>query len=136
MAKVLELQLQHSVLLVNIQGWFPLELNGWISLKSKGFSRVFSSTKTSNQNFEFSRIQEHQFFRTQTSLWTNSHIYAWQVGSIYFYMFSHLLHQIIVKGYENYMFYSVWNLVSSKTLNAVLNFFSHSLSNMSIGTNF
>ena len=33
-----------SVLLKNIQGWFPLELTGLISLQSKGFSRVFSST--------------------------------------------------------------------------------------------
>ena len=33
-----------SVLPMNIQGWFPLGLTGWISLLSKGLSRVFSST--------------------------------------------------------------------------------------------
>ena len=33
-----------SVLPMNIQGWFPLELTGWVSLQSKGLSRVFSST--------------------------------------------------------------------------------------------
>ena len=33
-----------SVLPVNIQDWFPLHLTGWISLQSKGLSRVFSST--------------------------------------------------------------------------------------------
>ena len=41
-----------SVLLMNIQGWFPLELTGLISLQSNGFSRVFSRTT----------IWKHQFF--------------------------------------------------------------------------
>ena len=52
-----------SVLPMNIQDWFPL---GWtrIFLQSKGLSRVFSSTT----------IQKHQFFITQPSLWSNSHI--------------------------------------------------------------
>ena len=50
-AKVLELQLQ-SFQWMNLQGWFPLGLNGLISLLSKGLSRVFSSTT----------IQKHQFF--------------------------------------------------------------------------
>ena len=56
-AKVLELQLQ-SLQWMNIQGWFPLGLNGLISLLSKGLSRVLSSTA----------IQKHQFFSTQLSL--------------------------------------------------------------------
>ena len=47
-----------SVLPVNIQDWFPLGWTGWISLKSKGFLRVFSNTT----------IQKHQFFGTQLSL--------------------------------------------------------------------
>ena len=47
-----------SVLLMNIQGWFPLGLTGWISLQSKGPSRVFSRTT----------VQKHQFFGTQLSL--------------------------------------------------------------------
>ena len=50
--QVLELQLQHPVLPMSIQGWFPLGLTGLISLQSKGLSRVFSSTT----------IQNHQFF--------------------------------------------------------------------------
>ena len=51
MAKVLEFQLQSaSVLPMNIQGRFPLGLTGFISLQSKGLSRVFSSTT----------IQKHQ----------------------------------------------------------------------------
>ena len=51
----------------NIEDWFPLGLNGLIALLSKGFSRVFSNTT----------IQKHQFFSTQLSLWSNSHIHTW-----------------------------------------------------------
>ena len=51
---------------MNIQGWLPLGLTGLISLLFKGLSRVFSSTT----------IGKHQFFGTQPSLWSNSHIYT------------------------------------------------------------
>ena len=47
-----------SVFPVNIQGWSPLEWTGWISLQSKGLSRVFSNTT----------VQKHQFFSAQLSL--------------------------------------------------------------------
>ena len=47
-----------SVLPVNIQDWFPLGLTWWISLQSKGLSRVFSNTT----------VQKHQFFGAQLSL--------------------------------------------------------------------
>ena len=53
--------------LMNIQGWFPLGLNGMISLQSKEPSRVFSKTT----------VWKHQFFGTQPSLWSNSHIHTW-----------------------------------------------------------
>ena len=56
-----------SVLSVNTQVWFPLGLTGLISLQSEGFSRVFSST----------RVQKHQFFVTQASLWSHFHIRTW-----------------------------------------------------------
>ena len=56
-----------SVLPMNIQGWFPLGWTGWIFLLSKGLSRVFSNTT----------VQKHQFFITQLSLWSNSHIHTW-----------------------------------------------------------
>ena len=56
-----------SILQMNIQGWFPLGLIGWISWQSKGLSRVFSNTT----------VQKHQFFGTQPSLWSNSHIHIW-----------------------------------------------------------
>ena len=54
------------VLPMNIKEWFPLGLTGWISLQSKGLSRVFSSTT----------LWKHQFFSAQPSLWSNSrHLY-------------------------------------------------------------
>ena len=56
-----------SVLLMNIQHWFPFRLTGWISLQSKGLSSIFSNTT----------VQKHQFFDTQPSLWSNSHICTW-----------------------------------------------------------
>ena len=52
---------------MNLQGWYPLEWTGWISLQSKGLSRVFSNTT----------VQEHQFFSTQLSLSFSSHIHTW-----------------------------------------------------------
>ena len=56
-----------SILPRNIQSWFPLGWTGWISLQSKGLSRVFSSTT----------VQKHKFFSAQPSLWSNSHIHTW-----------------------------------------------------------
>ena len=56
-----------TVLAMNIQGLFPLGLNGLISLLFKGLSRVFSSIT----------VQKHQFFGTQTSLWSNFYICTW-----------------------------------------------------------
>ena len=73
-----------SVLPMNIHGWFPLGLTGLISLQSKGLSRVFSSTT----------VQKHQFFGTQPSLWSNSHIP---------YLISHISHDY----WENHSFDSM-----------------------------
>ena len=56
-----------SVLPMNIQDWFPLAWTDWIALQSEGLSRVFSNTK----------VQRHQFFGAQLSLWSNSHIHTW-----------------------------------------------------------
>ena len=56
-----------SVLSVNTQDWSPLGWNVWISLQSKGLSRVFSNTT----------VQKHQFFSTQLSSQSNSHIHTW-----------------------------------------------------------
>ena len=49
------------------QDWFPLGWTGWIALQSKGLSRVFSNTT----------VQKHQFFGTQPSSQSNSHIHTW-----------------------------------------------------------
>jgi len=49
------------------QGWSPSEWTGWISLQSKGLSRVFSNTT----------VQKHQFFGAQSSSQSNSHIHTW-----------------------------------------------------------
>ena len=49
-AKVLEFSASASVLPMNIQDWFPLGWTGWISLQSKGLSRVFSNTTTQGIN--------------------------------------------------------------------------------------
>ena len=55
-----------SVLPKNTQDW-SLEWTGWISLQSKGLSRVFSNTT----------VQKHQFFGVQPSSRSNSHIHTW-----------------------------------------------------------
>ena len=56
-----------SVLPMNTQDWSPLEWTCWISLQSKGLSRVISNTT----------IQKHQFFSAQLSSQSNSHIHIW-----------------------------------------------------------
>ena len=56
-----------SVLSMNTQEWSALVWTGWISLQSKELSRVFSNTA----------VQKHQFFSTQLSLYSNSHIHTW-----------------------------------------------------------
>ena len=52
------------------QGWSPSEWTGWISLQSKGLSRVFSNTT----------VQKHQFFSAQPSSQSNSYIHTWPQG--------------------------------------------------------
>ena len=56
-----------SFLPKNTQGWSPSECTGWISLQSKGLSRVFSNTT----------VQKHQFFGVPPSSQSNSHIPTW-----------------------------------------------------------
>ena len=53
------------------QGWSSSEWTGWISLQSKGLSRVFSNT----------RVQKHQFFGAQPSSQSNSHYYTLKMNS-------------------------------------------------------
>ena len=56
-----------SVLPMNTQDWSPLGWTGWISLRSKGLSAVFSNIT----------VQKHQFFVTQLFSQSNSHIHTW-----------------------------------------------------------
>ena len=58
-----------SFLPKNTQDWSS-EWTGWISLQSKGLSRVFSNTT----------VQKNQFFGTQPFLWSNSHMHIWLLG--------------------------------------------------------
>ena len=71
-AKVLEFQLQHqpfqwTPFRMDFRMDSPLEWTGWISLQSKGLSRVFSNTT----------VQKHQFFSTHPSLWSSRHVHTW-----------------------------------------------------------
>ena len=56
-----------AVLPMNTQDWSPLGWTGWISLQSKGLSRVLSNTT----------VQKRQFSGAQLSLWSSSHIHTW-----------------------------------------------------------
>ena len=56
-----------SVPPMNTQDWSPLGWTGWTSFQSKGLSRVFINTT----------VQKHQFFGTQLSSQSNSHIHTW-----------------------------------------------------------
>ena len=63
-----------SVLPMNSQDWSPLEWTSWISLQSKGLSRVFSNTTG----------QKHQFFGAQLSSQSNSPIVYWDIINTYY----------------------------------------------------
>ena len=65
--QIIEVSASISVLPTNIQDWFSLGWTAWISLQSKELTRVFSNTI----------VQKHQFFGTQPSSQSNSHIHTW-----------------------------------------------------------
>ena len=67
-----------SILPMNVQAFLPLGLTSWISLLSKG---LFSSTA----------VWKHQFFSTQSSLWSNSHIHTWILEKSYLWLYRPLL---------------------------------------------
>ena len=66
-SKSIRVSASTSVFPMNIQDWSPLGWTGWISLQSKGLSKVFSNTT----------VQKHRFFGAQLSLLSNSHIHTW-----------------------------------------------------------
>ena len=69
-----------SVLPRNIQNWFPLRWAGWISLLSKGLSRVFSRNT----------VQKHQYFSAQLSTLSSSHIHTWVLEKLLFWLYGPL----------------------------------------------
>ena len=70
-----------TVLLMNIQGWFPLGLTSWISLQSQELLRVFSSTT----------VRKCLRFGIQPSLWSNSHIHTWLLEKPQLWLYGPLL---------------------------------------------
>ena len=63
----IEVSASGSVLPMNTQNWSPSEWTGWISLQTKRLSGVFSNTT----------VQKHQFFCTQFSSQSTSHVHTW-----------------------------------------------------------
>ena len=70
-----------SVLPMYIYYWFPLGLTGFISLQSKGLSRVFSNITAQN----------HKFFGTQLYLWPNSYMHTWLLEKLWHWLYRPLL---------------------------------------------
>ena len=82
-----------SVLLMNIQGWFPLGLTGLTSLLSNGVSRVFSSTT----------VWKHQFFDSQPFSWFNTQLYMTTVKTI----------DLTIQTFVGKMIFLLFNTLSS-----------------------
>ena len=99
-----------SVLPINVQDWFPLGLTGWISLLSKGLSRVFSNTT----------VQKHQFFGAQLSLYSNSHIRPWL-------LLIRLSHLSFVSGHVFRLALESFSFLSVSNPRSAINHFSQEL---------
>ena len=85
-----------SVLSMNIQDWFPLGLTGWISLQSKGLSRVFSNTTVQKHQFFGSQIffmvqLSHPYMTTGKTMALTRQIFVGKVMSLLFNMLSTLV---------------------------------------------
>ena len=76
-----------SVLLMNIQDWFPLGLTGLISLQSRD-SQEFSTRLLKSLS---TTIRKHQFFGVQPLLWYNSHIRTWLLEKPYLWLYGPLV---------------------------------------------
>ena len=83
-----------SVLPMNIQDWFPLGLTGWISLQSKGLSRVFSNTTIQkHQHSAFFIVQlSHPYMTTGKTIALTRWTFASKVTSLLFNMLSRLVY--------------------------------------------
>jgi len=93
---------EYSGLPMNIHDWFPLGLTGWISLQSRGLSRVFPNTT----------VQKHQFLDAQLSLWSNSHIHTWLLEN-------HSFDEMDLWKQRN-AYNPVWNAAVSHRTNGIL----------------
>ena len=83
-----------SVLLMNIQDWFPLGLTGWISLQSKGLSRVFSNTTVKSMSFSALRFMaqlSHPYMTTRKMIALSRWTFVGKVMSQLFNMLSRLV---------------------------------------------
>ena len=85
-----------SVLPVNIQDWFPLGLTGWISLQSKGHSRVFSNTTVKKHQFFCAQLSfivqlSHPYLNSGKTTALTRWIFAGKVMSLLFNMLSRLV---------------------------------------------
>ena len=83
------------------QDWSPSEWTGWISLQSKGLSRVFSNTT----------VQRHQFFSAQPSSQSNSHIHTWLVEKT-----AHMLQLMITARKFNTLIFLMYTMLSLYSL--------------------
>ena len=94
-AKLLELQLQPSVLPMNIQGWFPLGWTGWISLQSKGHKSLLqhhSSKASVLRHSAFFTVQlSHPYMTTGKTIALTRWTFVGKVMSLLFNMLSRLL---------------------------------------------
>ena len=75
-----------SVLPMNTQDWSSLGWTAWISLQSKGLSRVFSNTT----------VQKHQFFSAQLSSQSNSHIHIWPLEKLIWRFLNQIRSKLVV----------------------------------------
>ena len=84
-----------SVLPMNIQDWSPLGWSGWISLQSKGLSRVFSNTSSKASVFQHSAFfivqLSHPYMTTRKTIALNRWIFVGKVMSLLFNMLSRLV---------------------------------------------
>jgi len=87
---------------MNTQDWSPLGWTGWISLQSKGLSRVFSNPT----------VQKHQFFGTQLSSQSNSHIHTWPLEKPLL-----IIREMQIKSTMRYHFTSIRMAIVKKSTN-------------------
>ena len=98
-----------SVLPMDIQGWFPFGWTGWISLLFKGLSRVFCAT-----------VQKHQFFSTQSSLWSNSYSRTWLYWKNHSFDYGDLCQQMMSLFFNTLSRFGIVFLLRSKRLHDTL----------------